>query len=93
MKIDRVLMALNSPLRRDIMTILAKEPRSAPEVMKELIALGRKVNYRESVYRGLEKLVDAGLLEKYYDQQKGIAYKLVMKKIHIDLANGTLETE
>ena len=75
------------------MTILAKEPRSVPEVMKELIALGRKVKYRESVYRGLEKLVDAGLLEKYYDKQKGIAYKLVIRKIHIDLANGMLETE
>jgi predicted transcriptional regulator len=92
MNIETVLAALDSGFRRDIIKILAKEPRSVAEVMKELTALGRVVNYRECVYRGLEKLVDAGFVEKYYDKQKGIAYKLVVRRIQINLAEGTLET-
>ncbi|MGD0159664.1 MAG: hypothetical protein ABSB89_05140 [Candidatus Bathyarchaeia archaeon] len=75
------------------MIILAKEPKSVAEVTKELAALGRVVKYRESVYRGLEKLVDAGLVDKYYYRQKGIGYKLVVKRIQINLADGTLESE
>jgi Fe2+ or Zn2+ uptake regulation protein len=49
---------------------------------------GVRIKYRESVFRALDKLVDAGLIEKFYDKKKGICYKLLIHKIEIDLISG-----
>jgi len=67
------------------MKILAKGPHSVMEVMHELNKRGFKMKYRESVYRALEKLADAGLVQKYYDnKERGIRYRLLKAKIDID---------
>ena len=65
------------------------EPKTVIEVFEELNQKGYTIKYRESVYRGLEKLVDAALVEKYYDKtKKSICYKLLTEKIEINLAEG-----
>jgi len=92
MDITKIIPALNSNTRREIIKILDKGPGTVSEVFQEIKKI-QKVNllYRESIYRALEKLVDAKLVDKYYDREKGICYKLVVRKVQLDLVKGTVE--
>lgn len=90
MDINKVISALNSNLRREILKILAKEPKTVIEVLEELKKRKVEVKYRETVYRALEKLFDAELLEKYYDKEKGLCYKLLLNRITIEITKETL---
>jgi Fe2+ or Zn2+ uptake regulation protein len=91
MDIFKVVSALNSALRIQILRILAKEPKTVIEVLEELKKKNIEVKYRETVYRALEKLFDAELVEKYYEKGKGICYKLIANRIVINLTEGTIE--
>jgi len=91
MDTDKVLKALNSQLRREILKIISDEPMNVMLVLKELNNKGLKVKYRETIYRALEKLVDSGLVEKFYNREKGLCYKLKAKTIKIDLTKGEIE--
>ena len=92
MKMAKIIHALNSETRREIIRILGDEPKTVKEVFQEIKKISKiNVKYRESIYRSLEKLVDAGLVEKYYDKEKGICYKLMIKKIKFDLIEGTIK--
>ena len=83
MNIQKLAAALSSNTRILIAKLLTKKPLSSIEVYRELKK--EKNILRESVYRALEKLVEAGLLKKIYDQtEKKVKYKLVKKKIIID---------
>jgi len=90
MDINKVISALNSHLRREILKILAKEPKTVLEVLEELKKKKVDIKYRETVYRALEKLFDAELLEKYYDKEKGLCYKLLLTRITIEITKETL---
>lgn len=86
---ERVFSALSSRTRIEILRILAVKPRSVIEILNELNNKGFTIKYRESVYRALEKLTAAGLVEKYYDRKEGgIRYKLLRKKIEVDFRTG-----
>ena len=91
MDINKVVSALNSKLRREILKILAKEPKTVIEVLEELKKKKIEIKYRETVYRALEKLFDAELVEKYYAKEKGICYKLAVNRIVIDVTKGSIE--
>lgn len=91
MDIAKVISALNSELRREILKILAEKPYTVLEVQDELKTRGFNVKYRETVYRALEKLVDAGLVEKYYVKEKGICYKLSLTCIIIGVTKESLD--
>ena len=93
MEIDKVIAALNSKLRREILSIVSKQPMPVIQVLKELKKRRFEVKYRETVYRALEKLVNSGLVEKCYVKEKGICYKLKVKIIKIDLIKGEIETQ
>lgn len=71
--------ALNSNLRREILKILSKEPMTVIRVLNELKKKRIEIKYRETVYRDLEKLLDAGLVNKYYVKDKGLCYELKVK--------------
>lgn len=92
MDFNKVILALNSNTRQQIIKILDKGPATLTEIFQE-IKKNKKVGiaYRESIYRALEKMVDADLVEKYYEKGKGICYKLLTKKIKLDLVKGTVE--
>jgi len=91
MDMRRIIQALDSETRLEIIKILGKGPSSVAEIFQEIKIKKAGVSYRESVYRALEKLVSAGLVDKYYDKEKGICYKLLMTKIKFDLLNETVE--
>ena len=91
MRSEEVLSALDSKTRIEILRILAAGPANVAGVLGEL---GRKefgTKYRESVFRALEKLANAGLVEKYYDNEKrGIRYRLLKTRVEIDFKTGTI---
>jgi Fe2+ or Zn2+ uptake regulation protein len=93
MKKDKVISALNSELRREILKIISKEAMPVIQVLEELKKRKFDVKYRESVYRALEKLVDSGLVEKCYIKEKGLCYQLKAKIVKIDLTKGEMETQ
>ncbi|RLF03709.1 MAG: hypothetical protein DRK00_08375 [Thermoprotei archaeon] len=81
MEVEKVASALNSELRREILKVLAGEPETALGVLNKLKERGIKVRYRETVYRALEKLVEANLVEKFYKRGRGICYGLLVNHI------------
>ena len=93
MDINKVIAALNSHLRREILKILAKEPKTVIEVLEDLKKKKIEIKYRETVYRALEKLFDAELVGKYYAKEKGICYKLTAKRVVIDIVKGVIEED
>jgi Fe2+ or Zn2+ uptake regulation protein len=92
METDKVVSALNSELRREILKIISREPMTVIQVLEELRKRKFEVKYRESVYRALEKLFNSGLVEKCYIKERGLCYKLKASLIIIDLTKGTTET-
>ena len=90
MDIRKVIAALDSDMRIEILKILADSPKTVSEVLSNLHKRDIEVKYRETVYRALEKLVDAELVEKYYDKEKGLCYKILMNRITIDLTKGAV---
>lgn len=98
MNVDVVISALNSRNRRRILKILSKYfgfPSDALTIKELLYELREdrdfKVRYRESVYKALERLVDAGLVEKRDEKNRGRCYKVVKTKLEINLAKETIE--
>ena len=91
MDIAKVISALNSELRREILTILAEKPYTVLEVLNKLKKESPDVRYRETVYRALEKLVDAELVEKFYAKGKGLCYKLSSTRITIKLTKENVD--
>ncbi|MBO3840284.1 MAG: helix-turn-helix domain-containing protein [Thermoproteota archaeon] len=91
METDKVISALNSKMRREILKTISKEPMTVMQVFEELKRRNFEVKYRETVYRALERLLDAGLVEKYYNPEKGLCYRIKVKLITLDLANDVIE--
>ena len=86
---EKVFSALSSRTRIEILRILAMKSRSVMDVKNELNRRGFEMKYRESVYRALNKLVDAGLVEKFYDKEEGgIKYGIIKKELVVDLQSG-----
>jgi Fe2+ or Zn2+ uptake regulation protein len=83
--LDKMLTALNIPARKALVQLLITEPKTVKELFKELPSKGISLKYRDSVYKNLEKLVDSGLVEKFYNDKKGICYQLWHQEILIDL--------
>jgi len=82
---EKLFTILSSQLRLEVLKILAEEPENVANVMKKLKARGVDIKYRETVYRALEKLVDVGLVGKFYDREKGLCYKLLVKSICVEI--------
>jgi DNA-binding transcriptional ArsR family regulator len=91
MDMAKVIAALDSELRREILKILVEESATALEVLKKLNRKGMKVKYRETVYRALEKLVDAELVKKFYVRDRGICYRLALTNINIIVTKGSID--
>lgn len=70
--------------------ILENNQLTLQEIFERLCKEKVQIKYRESVFRALDKLVDAGLIEKFYNRNKGICYKLSVRKIEIDLVSGSV---
>jgi len=90
MYIDKVLSTLNSKFRREVLRIVLEEPKTVMQVFNELRDRGVEVKYREVVYRALEKLLDADLVEKEYVRGRGLCYRAKAKTIVINLVNDSI---
>lgn len=90
MEIDKVISALNSQLRMDILKVLVTTPKTVSEVLEDLRKKGIDITYRETAYRAIEKLVDSGLAQKFYEKQKGICYRLSTRQIEIKIDNDSI---
>jgi len=78
----KVAKALNSAYRISILRLLTEGPMSLAEVQAHL----NHGRYRSSVYRHLESLKAAGLVEKIYDDRlKVLKYRLSAKRIELEL--------
>ena len=88
-KTSLLLRALDSELRRELIKIAHEEGAlDADGYYNSITERGFKIKYKESVYKELQLLVEAELLEKYYDvKSKKIRYKLNANKVIIDLKN------
>ena len=76
--------AVNSELRLRILETLCSGPKNLKEVVQTLETKGYKTKYRETAFRSLEKLADAGLVEKTYQRRKGVIYNLKKNQVVIN---------
>jgi Fe2+ or Zn2+ uptake regulation protein len=93
MNIEKVITALDSSLRREILRILSHGPMTVNQVLEHLKKGATVVRYRETVYRALEKLVDSELVLKYYNREKGLCYRLLSNKLTIKIAVDSIQVE
>lgn len=81
-----VFRALDSELRRELLRILAKEPKDSIGCYEELANIGFIARHRETIYKELQILVEANLVEKFYDiKTKKILYKTAFESVSINL--------
>jgi len=85
MAVSKIIRALNSDLRREILKIIMVEPKTVAEILRDLERRGFEIKYRTTVFRALEKLVDAGLVKKYYIQGRGLCYRSLYTCITINI--------
>lgn len=87
-----VMRALDSSVRRTIMLLALEGPKTSMGYKDELVKKGFDVKYKESVYKDLQLLVDAGLIEKYYDKEKkAIVYTSTVDTVVFDLMKWSLD--
>ena len=61
--------------------------------MQKLKSKGFNIKYRETVYRALEKLVESGLVEKYFERETGLCSKLSLNRITIQIHQESIDVE
>lgn len=95
MEVTHLGNALRSQTRVNILKILGRKSLRAIDVYREYKTLfSDDAKHREFIYKELELLVDAGLLDKRYDRNtKSIIYTLRFQKISIDLIAGEVTAE
>ena len=88
MEYSKVIKALNSKTRQEIVSVQDDNHYILKEIYEKILEenlLEKK--HRATIYRALEILVDADLVDKYYVKEKGICYRLKIKCIEIDVIN------
>jgi hypothetical protein len=90
----QVMKALDSPVRRMIMLLALETPKTSQGYKEELLKRGLEIKYKESIYKDLQLLVEAGLIQKYYDKEsKTIVYGSRIGTVVFDLMKWSLYLE
>lgn len=86
MDIMEVTSALSDQTRLRLIDIVREEgPLSSKRAHEEFVAKYED-RRRESIYKALENLVDAGLLKKSYEREgEGLVYELQYGRLIVDL--------
>jgi len=88
MEIHQVAKALSSQTRIKLLKILNNKQMSSMAIFTEYNIKNNDNKHRESIYRSLEILVKAGILDKKYDvQSKEILYQIKINEVKINLKN------
>lgn len=83
----QILRALSYDVRIDIMKMLAENPLNMSNIFSATVGLGYDLKYKETLYKEVDMLVKADLVEKYYDNnKKEIIYKSRLSQVLIDVS-------
>jgi len=77
------LKAICDPTRLKLLGLLAEEPLTNTEAYKKLNRLSQGVVYRESVFKALKKLTQAGLLKRSFKEKIGYKYEINFNALKI----------
>lgn len=92
MDVTEIGKALSSETRIKILRLLAESPQSSIETYEQYERKYEEGKHRETIYRELENLVEAGLLAKEYNQATSqIEYSFKHQQLLVDLSNISIE--
>lgn len=77
---EKQLKAICDQTRLKILGLLAEEPLTNTELHKKL---GGGITYRESIFKSLAKLRQAGLIKREFKEKAGYKYSLNFKQLKI----------
>lgn len=84
-KIQAIARNFKNPIKLHIIKYLSKNDASNQDIFIELNKT-LKINYRSGIFGALKDLQETGLVKKYYDDESNkLKYKLIVKKVNIDL--------
>lgn len=87
-----IIRALNSPIRRRVLQFSSDGAYSINELVEKFTKSNIEFGSRDSLYKQAELLVNAGLLEKFYDvNKKAISYKNLIVQLVIDIEHHNVE--
>jgi len=78
---NKTVKALSDTTRLKILGLLAEEPLTNTELYNKLKNEG--IAYRESIFKSLKKLKEAGLIKRTYQEKVGFKYSLSFKELKI----------
>lgn len=91
MELEPVAKALSNTTRLKILRLVADKPDTAIGTFQRYTDTYDDDKHRENIYRGLEILVDADVLEKEYRTDRGLTYQLIHDGLLIDLCDATVK--
>ena len=91
-EIEDVCSALSNPTRRQLMSMLITRGPMSSKQAHEAYQREFETYRRETIYKSLEKLVSANLLEKKYEKDEGILYVARVTEIHLDIGDVEIKT-
>jgi len=90
---SEIIKALDSETRRTLIQIIKNDPLTLSEIFDEIKNNNLlDIKHRESIYRALEKLVEAKIVKKFYIQNKGLCYVLIVNQILLDIKNEEIKS-
>jgi len=78
---EKQIRAVCDPTRLKILGLLSERPLTNTEIYNLLKSKG--IVYRESIFKSLKKLKEAGLVKREYKEKKGYKYRLNFKQLKI----------
>lgn len=89
MEITDIGQSLSNETRVKLLRLVTDETGSAVKLHERYEAEYAEGKYRETIYRELENLTEAGLLSKEYNEDESqIEYEAKYEYLLVDLANG-----
>ncbi|MFC7230512.1 ArsR/SmtB family transcription factor [Saliphagus sp. GCM10025308] len=88
---EAVANALANDTRRKILQLLLSDPKTATETHEQYLEAYEDEKHRETIYRYLETLVEAGIVEKEYRQNRGLVYSVPHHRLVLDIEAWTVD--
>lgn len=91
--IEDVCSALSNQTRRRLLSMVITQGPMSSKRAHELYQQEFEAYRRASIYKSLEKLVSADLLEKNYEENEGILYAARVMELQLDIKNMVIKTD
>lgn len=93
MDADGVVNALSNKYRVKTLQLLMSEPKTATETYDQYLETYDDEKHRETIYRYLETLVDAEIVEKEYHNDRGLVYSVPHHRLMLDLSGWSMKPD